>query len=98
MNKYINLLLGFFGLITKSELNRQIEQQRLNHEEWALKHLTAKDGSVTPDCLLYIPYTGDRLTIIRSRIEVCNGSIESINVAPWCQDVVLRCIRLPDNH
>jgi len=63
------------------------EDERLNYEEWAVEHLTGKNGEVTPDCLMYIPFKGDEIVVTRSNISIRNGVLKSLNIAPWCRDV-----------
>lgn len=62
--------------------------EQASYEKWAVENLTGKNGEVTPDCLLYIPFDGDDIVVIRSRITICNGIIKGLKVAPWCKDVV----------
>ena len=63
------------------------EDERRNYEEWAVEHLTGKNGKVNPDVMMYIPYEGDEIVVTRSNISIRNGVMISLDVAPWCRDV-----------
>ena len=72
------------GGITKD----QQEVIRVSYEKWAVDYLTGKNGEVTPNFAHYIPYPGDDIVIIRSRISITNARITAIKIAPWCNQVV----------
>ena len=76
------------GGVTIRDHQDAIEAQRKNHEEWAVKNLSGKNGEVTPDFSIYIPHYGDDIVIVRSKIEIASGSIKGLNVAPWCKSVI----------
>lgn len=71
------------------QTSKEVEARRANYAKWAIENLTSKDGRITPDCYLYNPFDGDELCIIKDRIEVIDGRMKSVIVAPWCHDVVI---------
>ena len=70
----------------------QQEETRSNYESWAVENLTGKNGEIVTDCRFYFPYYEDSIVVIRSRIEICNGKIKDLKVAPWCRDVVINSV------
>jgi hypothetical protein len=89
-NKLAGWVINKLGGITLSEQ----EERRLIYEKWAVKHLTGKNGRVTPDCYIYIPYGNEEVTIIRSKIDISRGAVKNIIVAPWCNNVVLSGLQI----
>ena len=83
-----NWIINKLGGITRE----QQESKRLQHEKWAVKYLTGKNGEVTPDCYIYNPFDGDDIVVIRSKIEILNGLVKGVKIAPWCNDVRLQQI------
>lgn len=77
--KAIKLLGGFSA--------EDMEHERKKHEEWAIEYLTGKNGETVPDCLFYIPFDGDDIIVLRSRIKISNARIAGLKVAPWCRNV-----------
>ncbi len=69
------------------------EDARANYENWAVEHLTGKNGEVTPDCAHYFPFEDDHIVVIRSRISISNAKIKGLKVAPWCRQVVATGLR-----
>ncbi|QCQ57877.1 hypothetical protein Barba22A_gp026 [Rheinheimera phage vB_RspM_Barba22A] len=88
--KIKNWLIKKLGGITLAEQ----ESVRVEYEAWAVRNLTGKNGEVTPDCLLYLPYYNDDIVVIRSNINICNGEIKGLSVAPWCRNVFTRDLRV----
>ena len=66
------------------------ENERRGYEEWVVEHLTGKNGEVTPDFLMYVPFEGDEIVVIRSNISIRNGVLKSLAIAPWCRDIDIR--------
>jgi hypothetical protein len=76
-------LIKWLGGVTK----QQQEDTRALYERWAVDNLTGKNGEVTPDYLIYSPFYGDDIVIIRSRITILGCVIKGLKVAPWCKEV-----------
>ena len=91
MSKFSEWLIRKLGGIPKEEH----EELRLIYEKWAMKHLTGKNGEVTPDCAHYFPFDGDDICILRSRVTITNSHITGIKIAPWCQQVVMSGLTFP---
>lgn len=79
-------IIHFLGGITKEELI----QLRLNFSVFAQENLQSKSGHTSPDSLMYFPYDGDRLMILRSNMHVCGGRVKELIFAPWCNNVSAR--------
>lgn len=86
--KFTGWIIKKLGGITKADQ----EELRKNYEAWAVKHLTGKNGEITPDSYMYNPYDGDDIVIIRSQISIMNGKVKGVKIAPWCKEV--SCIGL----
>ncbi len=86
-------IINKLGGVTKE----QHESKRIQYEKWAVENLTGKKGEVTPDCFIYVPFDGDDIVVIRSKIEICNGTIKALNIAPWCKDVITANVILEDS-
>ena len=84
-----DFFIRLLGGITKEHH----EKFRSGCESWAVENLTGKNGEVTPDCLLYIPYHNDDICVIRSRITICDGVIKDLKIAPWCREVICSGLR-----
>ena len=90
-----NKLIKWLGGVTKKEH----EDDRSKYEKWAVDNLTGKNGEVTPNCLIYSPFYGDDIVIIRSRINILACVIKGLKVAPWCKEVVLSGLQtVGDDH
>ena len=76
-------LIHKLGGYTASE----VERMRDKHEEWAIEHLTGKNGEVVPDCSHYFPFEGDDILILRSDISISNAKLTGLKVAPWTKHV-----------
>ncbi len=83
--KFKNWIIKRLGGISASEH----ERIRAQYEAFAVKHLTGKNGEVTPDYYFYKPFYGDDILVIRSRIEIMSGVVKQVVVAPWCKEVVM---------
>ena len=81
-------VIKMLGGITKEDH----ETERLKHERWAIENLTGKNGEVTPDCMVYLPFDGDDIVITRSQIRVANARVARIKIAPWCRHVMIEAI------
>ena len=71
-----------------------MEKKRSCYENWAVEHLTGINGEVTPDCSFYMPFHGDDIIIIKSKVTVCAGIIKGLKIAPWCNGVLTDGISL----
>ena len=70
------------------------EKARSDYEKWAIENLTGKNGEVTPDCAHYFSFEDENITVIKSGISISNAKIKSLNVAPWCRQVVTSGLRV----
>lgn len=83
-------VINRLGGVTKD----QQETTRSMYEKWAVKHLTGKMGEIAPDCLLYLPFYGDDIIVLRSNIEVSNGVVKGVKIAPWCKNVSIKGVSM----
>lgn len=81
-------IINFFGGFSEREVNELMQKC----EEFAVENLQPKNGAISPDATFYIPFDGDDICVIRSRITIMNGRVSGLRFAPWCRNVVAQGI------
>jgi hypothetical protein len=83
-------VLNKLGLVTIKE----VDQLKRNCEKWAVENLVANKKGVTVNTPFYFPFHGDDVVIIRNTTAVLGGTVSSVKIAPWCQQVSVQGVRV----
>ena len=90
-SKIVKWLINKLGGLTKE----QVSALKKGCGDFAIKNLQGKKGEhIIEGASLYMPFKNNNHLVLGRNIKVMDCEVKSILVAPWCENIIIRGVRV----